>query len=153
MKALASNLSVEQSPENLSKLSSKPSSNKGFTLIESIFTIAIIAIAMTGLIAVWSKSVARSADPYWQTQVAALGKIYLAQVSQQDFAKLQDYVSSTNLQPKSLIEHFSQFNVQLSLVNAGADFNLADKALKKVSIIIKGPAGSEQQFVTYRGDY
>jgi prepilin-type N-terminal cleavage/methylation domain-containing protein len=153
MKALASNLSLEGSSIPQSKLCAKHSSNKGFTLIESIFTIAIIAIAMTGLIAVWSKSVVRSADPYWQTQVAALGKIYLDEVSQQDFSKLSDYVANTNLQPKSSIERYSQFNVRLTLTNTGADFNLADKALKKVSILIKGPAGSQQQFVTYRGDY
>ena len=133
-------------------LASNRSSNNGFTLIESIFTIAIIAIAMTSLIAVWSKSVVRSADPYWQTQVAALGKIYLADVAKQDFATLESYVKKASKQPQPSIEQFSQFDVQLSLTNAGADFDLADSALKKVSIIIKGPAGSEQQFVTYAGD-
>ncbi len=133
-------------------LASNRSSNNGFTLIESIFTIAIIAIAMTSLIAVWSKSVVRSADPYWQTQVAALGKIYLADVAKQDFATLESYVKKASKQPQPSIEQFSQFDVQLSLTNAGADFDLADSALQKVSIIIKGPAGSEQQFVTYAGD-
>ncbi len=133
-------------------LASNRSSNNGFTLIESIFTIAIIAIAMTGLIAVWSKSVVHSADPYWQTQVAALGKIYLADVAKQDFASLESYVKKASKQPQLSIKQFSQFDVQLSLSNAGADFDLADSALKKVSIIIKGPAGSEQQFVTYAGD-
>ncbi len=149
MKALASNVWLKRPTKHLNT----PSSNQGFTLIESIFTIAIIAIAMTGLIAMWSKSVVRSADPYWQTQVAALGKIYLAQVAQQDFATLQDFVDSTNQKPQSSISQYAQFSVKLSLNNAGADFNLADKALKKVSILIKGPAGSEQQFVTYRGDF
>lgn len=129
---------------------STPSHNKGFTLIESVFTIAIIAIAMTALITMWSKSAVRSADPYWQTQSAVLGKIYLNEVSQQPFSALERFAKqNSNTRPS--IAQFTAFQVQVSIENAGSEFNLSDKKIKKVSILITPPSGNQQQFVTYRG--
>lgn len=62
-----------------------PATEKGFTLIESLFTILVIGIALTSLIVTWSKSAVRSADPYWQVQTATIGKLYLQQLTHLNF--------------------------------------------------------------------
>lgn len=126
--------------------------NRGFTLIESVFTIAIIAIAMTGLIAIWSKSVVHSADPYWQSQTNSLGKVYLNQITQQPFSSLDEYAATVNSQANSQIKNYPLFKVRIKLQNAGSEFALASAQLKKVLLTVTSPTGDSQLFVTYKGD-
>ncbi|NQZ32429.1 MAG: type II secretion system protein [Oceanospirillaceae bacterium] len=130
-----------------------PVSESGFTLIESIFTIVIIAIAMTGIVAVWSSAVSRSADPLWQSQTASLGKFYVAQVHATPFAALVDYEGEIKTLSGDKVAGYAGFSVKIAVVNAGEDFSLPAAALKKVEVVISTSVGGEQHFVTYRGQY
>jgi prepilin-type N-terminal cleavage/methylation domain-containing protein len=127
-------------------------SESGFTLIESIFTIAIIAIAMSGLIAVWSNAVVHSADPYWQSKSVALGKVYLAKIKHSHFKDLEELQIATNIVGQPL-DDYQEFKVSLNVSWAGSDFALANDTLKKVVIKITAPQGTEQLFVTYKGSW
>jgi MSHA pilin protein MshD len=126
----------------------------GFTLIEIVVTIAIIAIAMTGIIAVWSWAVSRSADPFWQVKTQALAKIYLTKIEHQPFAQLQSLPPqvATDLNNK-IITEYSGYLIDTKVSYAGEEFALAHKKLKKVVVEIHSPFDTKQQFVTYRGDY
>jgi len=130
-----------------------PASESGFTLIESIVTIVIIAIAMTGLVAVWSNAASRSADPLWQAQTSALGKYYIQQIHRQKYADIKDYEGEIKTLSGENIAHYDGFVVNLSVVYSGNEFDLADRHFKKISILISAPTGDSQQFVTYRGRY
>ena len=124
-------------------------SESGFTLIESIFTIAIIAIAMSGLIAVWSNAVVHSADPYWQSKSVALGKVYLAEIKRSHFSDLEKLQTVTD----QALDDYQGFKASLKVSLAGSDFALANDTLKKVVIKITAPQGTEQLFVTYKGSW
>lgn len=128
-----------------------PASESGFTLIESIFTIVIIAIAMTGLVAVWSNAASRSADPLWQSQTNALGKFYIHQVQAHPFDVIKNYAGDVKTLGGDKVAHYDGFNVKISVKSAGAEFNVPPSYLKKINILISTPVGSSQEFVTYRG--
>ena len=157
-------------------------SESGFTLIESVFTIVIIAIAMTALISVWSNAVVHSADPFWQTKTTALGRLYQAQIAAQrfdeiacasrgnkcstqfgpdlesrgDFDDVDDYHNLLELASDTQgreIAGYEGYQISVQVSYAGADFALAEQRLKKISIEITTPQGNMQQFVSYRGNY
>jgi len=127
---------------------------RGFTLIESVVTIAIIAIAMTGIIAVWSWAASRSADPFWQVKTESLAKIYLAKINNQPFNKLQSLAAqiATDFN-NDVISEYSGYLIDTEVSYAGEEFNLDHENLKKVVIVIRSPFDTAQQFVTYKGDY
>jgi len=130
-----------------------PASESGFTLIESIITIVIIAIAMTGLVAVWSNAASRSADPLRQSQTSALGKFYIQQIHHQKYSAIKDYDGEIKTLSGEKIAHYDGFTVKLSVTSSSNDFDLPGDYLKKISILISAPTGVSQQFVTYRGRY
>lgn len=130
-----------------------PASESGFTLIESIFTIVIIAIAMTGLVAVWSNATSRSADPLWQSQTSALGKFYIHQIQAYPFKAIKSYEGDIKTLDGEKLGHYEGFKVKISVESAGGEFDVSAAHLKKINILISTPIGSSQQFVTYRGRY
>ena len=126
-------------------------SESGFSLIEAIITIMIIAIAMTGLIAVWSNAASRSADPFIQAKVSSLAAIYLAQIKRQAFTEIQSRQQSAPQLAGTAIRGYADFKIEIKVVLAGSDFALAEPALKRITIQITPPQGYPQQFVTYKG--
>jgi MSHA pilin protein MshD len=130
-----------------------PASESGFTLIESIVTIVIIAIAMTGLVAVWSNAASRSADPLWQSQTSALGKFYIQQIHRQKYSAIKDYEGGIKALSGENLAHYEGFTVKLSVTPSSIEFGLPEGYFKKISILISAPTGASQQFVTYRGRY
>ena len=63
---------------------------KGFTLIEGIITIVLLAIAMITLISFLFPQVERSAIPYYQARSAAMGEAILNQVLARQFDQNSD---------------------------------------------------------------
>ena len=128
-------------------------SESGFTLIESIFSFVIIAIAMTGLVAVWSNAASRSADPFWQSQTSALGRLYIEEIHALGFSEINNYAGDIKSLNGVEISGYTGFKVKITVLAAGQDFGLADNSLKKVTVVINTATGKSQQFVTYRGRY
>ncbi len=128
-------------------------SESGFSLIEAVITIMIIAIAMTGLIAVWSNAASRSADPFIQAKISSLGTIYLAQIQRQTFTEIQSRQPSAPQLAGTAMRGYADFKIDINVVLAGSDFALANQALKKITIQITPPQGYPQQFVTYKGRF
>lgn len=57
----------------------------GFTLIEIIVTIVVLAIASTALLSVFSSTVATSANPVIQQQAISIAEAYLEEISLKSF--------------------------------------------------------------------
>jgi prepilin-type N-terminal cleavage/methylation domain-containing protein len=130
-------------------------SNQGFTLIETIVTIAIIAIAMTGIIAVWSNAVNHSADPFWQSKTATLGSIYLNQAKRLPTNKIKGYQGPIIDLNGKVIDGYPEYKVNIQTQFAADDFLLnaspiAAKSLKKISITLSHPQAVDQVFVLYK---
>jgi len=58
----------------------RPVAERGFSLVEVVITIVIIAIALTAAIAGWGTIARHSADVMWQTKVSYLGQAYLEEI-------------------------------------------------------------------------
>ena len=57
----------------------------GFTLIEIVISIVIVAIAITALLLFTSTTTRRSVDPLVQVQATAIAQAYLEEIMQKDF--------------------------------------------------------------------
>lgn len=60
--------------------------NRGFTLLEIITTVVVIAVAATALMSVFSSTVATSADPVLEHQAIAIAEAYMDEIAAKDFA-------------------------------------------------------------------
>ena len=58
---------------------------KGFTLIEIVISIVIVAIALSTLILLTAKSTERSVDPLYQIQANAIAQAYMEEIMQKSF--------------------------------------------------------------------
>jgi MSHA pilin protein MshD len=66
----------------------------GFTLLEIITTVVVIALAATALMSVFSSTVATSADPVLEHQATAVAEAYMEEILLKDFN-----ISSGNTRP------------------------------------------------------
>lgn len=153
----------------------------GFTLVESLLSIVIIGIALSGLIAAWSHSVSRSSDPYAQVKMMAIAQLYRAQMAplaydEKDSCNAATWNCSSVMgnegERRSQFDDIDDFNalneavesiagesksdyrgyqVAISVSYAGGDFALAPQALKKVSLKVSDSNGQSQLFTYYRG--
>jgi MSHA pilin protein MshD len=57
----------------------------GFTLIELVIAIVVIAIALTGILSVMNRTTASSADPMIKSQAVAVAESYLEEILLQNF--------------------------------------------------------------------
>ena len=64
---------------------SKMQRNRGFTLLEIITTVVVIAVAATALMSVFSSTVATSADPVLEHQAIAIAEAYMDEIAAKDF--------------------------------------------------------------------
>lgn len=63
------------------------SSSRGFTLIEVLVTILVVALAATAVLGVYSSLVARSADPMVREQALAIAEAYLEEIELKPFCE------------------------------------------------------------------
>ena len=63
----------------------KPSPHAGFTLIEIITTIVILAVAATAIMSVFTSTVRSSADPVIQQQAVSIAEAYMEEILLKSF--------------------------------------------------------------------
>ncbi len=64
----------------------RPARARGLTLIELVIFIAVVGIAVAGVLAVYSRAVQSSADPLVRKQAMAIGEALLSEVLAQPFS-------------------------------------------------------------------
>lgn len=85
----------------------------GFTLIEIIVTIVVLAIASTALLSVFSSTAATSANPVIQQQAISIAEAYLEEISQKSFID-PDGIAEAN--DRSIYDNVADYNNLLGTV-------------------------------------
>lgn len=137
----------------------------GFTLIELIFFIVVVAVGAVGILTVMNESVGRSADPMLRKQALALADSILEEVLAKSFADpdgtnvgetgrvdwddVSDYNGKTNADFAPLPASLASYVIGIAVANDGV--TLGVPALK-VTVTIT--YGTEAIVMTgYRTDY
>jgi MSHA pilin protein MshD len=66
--------------------SQRKKNSKGFTLLEVLVTVVVIAIAATAIMSVFSSTIRRSADPLIQQQAIAIAEAYIEEIQTKAFS-------------------------------------------------------------------
>ena len=70
----------------------------GFTLLEVLVTVVVIAIAATAILSVFSSTIRRSADPLIQQQAIAIAEAYIEEIQSKAFSD-PDQVETGGAEP------------------------------------------------------
>jgi len=119
----------------------RDSRNRGFTLIELIVSIAVISIAVTGVLGILSDVSVRSGQSLVQAQATQIASAYLNEVLSRPFAD----PDGTPIEPsRALFDDVADYN---GLVNGGArdQFNNPIPGLTQFTVTVQvstPPAGT-----------
>ncbi len=123
-------------------INNKRARHSGFTLLEIITTVVVIAVAAPTLMSVFSSTIQTSADPMFQHQALSIAEAYMEEILLKDFAigpettrasfdDVRDYNGLTDVgardQANNLIAGLNDYTVSVTVANdslngiAGAD--------------------------------
>ena len=145
---------------------------QGFTLIELVISITIVAIAVTAVVAALSASAAQSADRMIQQQATAIASSYLAEILQKPyddpdgvngelaraaFDNVADYNLLNNAgarnQTDAPIPGLDGYNVTVT-VGAGALGGIPAASVRLVVVTVRHPATGKTVLMSgYRARY
>ncbi len=63
----------------------KPAARQGFTLIELVIYLVVLAVGLTGILSVYIQAVRGSADPLYTTQALLLGESLLEEITSKPY--------------------------------------------------------------------
>ncbi len=119
--------------------------HSGFTLLEIITTVVVIAIAATALMSVFSSTIRTSADPMLQHQALAIAEAYMEEILLKDFAigpettranfdDVRDYDGLTDVgardQANNLIAGLNDYTISVTVANDGLNGIAAADSLR-----------------------
>ena len=126
-------------------VASKKAGLSGFTLLELITTIVVIAVAAPTLMSVFSSTIQTSADPMFQHQALSIAEAYMEEILLKDFAigpettranfdDVRDYNGLTDVgardQANNLIAGLNDYTVSVTVVNDGLNGIAAADSLR-----------------------
>ena len=126
-------------------IASKKSGLSGFTLLELITTIVVIAVAAPTLMSVFSSTIQTSADPMFQHQALSIAEAYMEEILLKDFAigpgttrasfdDVRDYNGLTDVgardQANNLIAGLNDYTVSVTVANDGLNGIAAADSLR-----------------------
>lgn len=143
----------------------------GFTLIEIIVTIVVLAIAATALLSVFTNTVGSSANPMIQQQAISIAEAYMEEIllkdfndpdgsgveaNRSDFDNVQDYDGITNAavgdQNGNAIAALNAYRINVDVV--GVAFNgIAAANSLRIDITVTHPAVDSIAISGYRTNY
>ena len=85
-------------------------SSQGFTLFELVITIAILAIAVAGILVVYITTVRSSADPMQREQAVAIAESYLDEILPKRFNDPDGADGETNRSDFDDVDDYDQIN-------------------------------------------
>lgn len=113
-------------------ITSKKAALSGFTLLELITTVVVIAVAAPTLMSVFSSTIQTSADPMFQHQALSIAEAYMEEILLKDFAigpettrasfdDVRDYNGLTDVgardQANNLIAGLNAYTISVTVVN------------------------------------
>lgn len=138
----------------------------GFTLIELIVTIVILAIAVSAFMMILSDSVSRSADPLLRTQASAIGHAYLEEIlskqysdpdgvggeARANFDDVMDYDGLNDVGVRDIndnpIPALAAYTVTVSVTNS----SISGQAMHRIQVNVIQPGGNVVAMIGYRGN-
>ncbi len=119
--------------------------HSGFTLLEIITTVVVIAVAAPTLMSVFSSTIQTSADPMFQHQALSIAEAYMEEILLKDFAigpettrasfdDVRDYNGLTDVgardQANNLIAGLNNYTVSVMVANDGLNGIAAADSLR-----------------------
>jgi len=117
----------------------------GFTLLEIITTVVVLAVAAPTLMSVFSRTIQTSADPMFQHQGLAIAEAYMEEILLKDFAigpettranfdDVRDYNGLTDVgardQANNLIAGLNDYTISVTVANDGLNGIAAADSLR-----------------------
>ncbi len=148
-------------------MTARKTSNSGFTLLEVLTTVIVIAVAATALMSVFSSTVRTSADPMFQHQALAIAEAYMEEIRLKDFAvgpettrasfdDVRDYNGLTDVgardQNNNLIAGLNDYTISVTVVNDGLNGIAAADSLR-IDIVVSRALIDDVLLSGYRVDY
>jgi len=141
--------------------------HSGFTLLEIITTVVVIAIAATALMSVFSSTIRTSADPVLQHQALAIAEAYMEEILRKDFAvgpgntrptfdDVRDYNGLNDVgardQGNNPIAGLTDYTISVTVVNDGLNGIAAVDSLR-INIVISRALIDDILLSGYRVNY
>ena len=141
--------------------------HSGFTLLEIITTVVVIAIAATALMSVFSSTIRTSADPVLQHQALAIAEAYMEEILLKDFAigpettrasfdDVRDYNGLNDVgardQGNNPIAGLNDYTITVTVVNDGLNGIAAVDSLR-IEIVVSGALIDDILLSGYRVNY
>ncbi|MFZ3126606.1 MAG: prepilin-type N-terminal cleavage/methylation domain-containing protein [Rhodoferax sp.] len=142
--------------------------NRGFTLIEVIIFIVVVAAGLAGILVVTNTVVASSADPMVRKQAVATAESLLEEivlkeyvnppggytgVDRAQFDDVDDYAGYATIGIQDMfgtpIVGLERYNVAVQVANTA---DLAGVAAKRITVVVNGPGGAVS-LSGYRSNY
>jgi len=139
----------------------------GFTLLEILTTIVVIAVAATALMSVFSSTVATSADPVLEHQAVAIAEAYMEEIQLKSFTPgpgstrptyddLQDYNGLIDVgardQEGNPITGLADYSVSVTVVPDSLNGIAAADSLR-IDITVSHASIDSVQLSSYRTNY
>jgi len=119
--------------------------HSGFTLLEIITTVVVIAVAAPTLMSVFSSTIQTSADPMFQHQALSIAEAYMEEILLKDFAigpettranfdDVRDYNGLNDIgardQANNLIAGLNDYTISVTVANDGLNGIAAADSLR-----------------------
>ncbi len=119
--------------------------HSGFTLLEIITTVVVIAVAAPTLMSVFSSTIQTSADPMFQHQALSIAEAYMEEILLKDFTigpettranfdDVRDYNGLTDIgardQANNLISGLNDYTISVTVANDGLNGIAAADSLR-----------------------
>ncbi len=126
-------------------INNKCTRHSGFTLLEIITTVIVIAVAAPALMSVFSSTIQTSADPMFQHQALSIAEAYMEEILLKDFAigpettrasfdDVRDYNGLTDVgardQANNLIAGLNDYTISVTVANDGLNGIAAADSLR-----------------------
>lgn len=149
---------------------SSPARCRGVTLVELIVTIVVVAVAVSGVLALVSATAARSAENMLQVQAVAIAESYLNEILQKPFGvdpcapacsrtqmdKVGDYNLLSDVGAHdatgALVANLGSYDVQVTVANIAIGTVLPQQS-ELVTVTVTSPNGQAVALSGYRTLY
>ncbi len=126
-------------------INNKRARHSGFTLLEIITTVVVIAVAAPTLMSVFSSTIQTSADPVFQHQALSIAEAYMEEILLKDFAigpetarasfdDVRDYNGLSDVgardQANNLIAGLNDYTISVAVANDGLNGIAAADSLR-----------------------
>ncbi len=148
-------------------INNKRARHSGFTLLEIITTVVVIAVAAPTLMSVFSSTIQTSADPMFQHQALSIAEAYMEEILLKDFAigpettrasfdDVRDYNGLTDVgardQANNLIAGLNDYTISVTVANDGLNGIAAVDSLR-IDIVVSRALIDDILLSGYRVNY